>query len=60
MDKFEILVETLVAKTPVEQQAEARAVIVVIADLARDFEQFCADVDRIATAAEKIAEKLNV
>lgn len=58
MDKFDVLVEAIVAGAEPDQQAEVRAVMSVLADLARDFEQFCADVDRIATAAEKIAGKL--
>jgi hypothetical protein len=58
VDKFDVLVEAIVAGADPAQQTEARAIMSVLADLARDFEQFCADVDRIATAAEKIAEKL--
>lgn len=60
MDKFDVLVEMFVAKAGPAEQNEARAIMSAVADMARAFEQFCADVDRIACAAETIAKKLNV
>lgn len=59
MDKFDTLVEVMVAKAAPDEQAEVRAVMVAVADFGRTVEQIGADIDRIASALEKITEKIN-
>jgi hypothetical protein len=58
-DKFDSVVETFVAAAPADERDQARAVFSVFADLGRAIEQISEDLDRIATALEAIAGKLN-
>lgn len=58
MDKFDTLVEAVVASVAPADQAVSRAIMSVVADLGRSIEQISTDLDRIACAVEKIASTM--
>lgn len=56
-DKFDRIVEILVGHAPSDEKDETREIAIIVADALRTVEQVSSDIDRIATALEKIAEK---
>jgi hypothetical protein len=56
-DKYDRVALLLTAEAEPNEQAEVREILNVVADVLRGIEQVGADIDRIATAIEKIAEK---
>jgi hypothetical protein len=57
MDKYDDLVNRCVEASPPEHQSDIRAIVGVAADLARTVDQIGLDLDRIATALERLADK---
>lgn len=57
MDKYEQASQILISKAEPHEVADVKIVVEVIADVCRGIEQMGADIDRIATALEKLAEK---
>ncbi len=55
MDKYDQAVAIVLGKANDEERAEVKIVLDVVADALRGFEQVAADIDRIATALEKLA-----
>jgi hypothetical protein len=59
VSKFDALAKAIINRLPPGEQEDARMIIEPIIDTARTFEQIGADLDRIATTLERIAENLN-
>ena len=55
MDKYEQTKQILLAKAPAEEREELGMVLTTAMDAMRGIEQIGADIDRIATALEKLA-----
>jgi uncharacterized membrane protein YjjP (DUF1212 family) len=57
-DKWDQLAQAVVESAPAEDKGAAQTVMGVAADVGRMLEQMGADLDRIATALEKVTEIL--
>lgn len=55
MDKFDAAAKILLDKTDEHERADLKIVLTVVGDTMRGIEQIGADIDRIATALEKLA-----